>query len=790
MLESVKIPFPLVPLTTFTINHQLPPGFISDTMETEGESSSDDSLSKPAPISAHLFRSGPITLKAYRAACERTPAQPRRSRGSQLRAFVTEDERSSSTNQIQDLQTFQVSPAGTQSRNHPMGQRIQTRPGVTEQWETSIPRPLTERCVQNRLESMYDLSASQDSELNRSPVSRPEPADDIDEVTTSAPQIQRPTKSKELAQSMLDFHSITRLFGVKKKVKKRFIARKISTVMTRTSPTSSDTDNMPTVVPSKGNHKILKKRKLPTENELVLVPVLGGRESPEIAIHIESDPIEDTQASAPTKPKRTPQTSSQSRRQPLRSIQKNLRLPLRNGSSVHSAFNFRALKNTLPAFDSPMKHVVGEVFENQELVLSPRSKRKKTTSRSAHITVPTLDLINAREQKEPLVTSIPLVPQQEKDMTLDIDVTQCFSEQIENSPFIGTELMTPDNRSQDDVVMISTKEFSRIHPAIQPRPVKQIRRVSFSNKVQSQLLSVTAPIRESSDGEDDSEASESRDSETESASEANESDVEEFEEMNFTEARENTARNAELDEIEDEELLLETANNGVAVVNDSYLTRPGQLARMKSSGRLNEVPEDCIEVNSSSDPANSVPGYSARYHSSVTEPTSTSMSRPLKSILKNREVSSRQSQPLRAASQSIKVHTAVERSSYFSQAQHQLNGPLRRHSIVPRRYTQQVPQEVADSNDRENDTGSESCVQVSTPARVSGSSQYFVATSAIPRLSTNFPTLLPNIQTPAPNLRTLVRRTSQEFGTTSARLRRTPSLPFNPPFLEDRTSSS
>lgn len=135
----------------------------------------------------------------------------------------------------------------------------------------------------------------------------------------------------------------------------------------------------------------------------------------------------------------------------------------------------------------------------------------------------------------------------------------------------------------------------------------------------------------------------------------------------------------------------------------------------------------------------------------------------------------------------IEIHANVESSSYFSQAQHLLSGPVRRHSIVPRRHSQQVDGEVADCGDGDNDTGSDSDVQVSTPARVSDSSQYFVATSAIPRLSINFPTLLPAIQTPATNLRALVRRTSQEFGTKSARLRRTPSLPFNPPFLKDRT---
>lgn len=615
-------------------HHQLLLGTTSGIMDSEGESSSDDSLSKPAPIPSHLFRSGPITLKAYRAACERTPAQPRRSRGGQLRASITEDERSSSTNRIQDLQIFQIRPAATESRSPPMEQRIQTRPVVAEQRES--PRPQAERRVQMRRQSIYDLPASQDSELNRSSVSSPEPADDIEEITTSAPrQIQRPAKSNQATKSILDGDPIARLFGVKKKVKKRYVARRISPVTTRTSPMSSDSDDMPTVIPHHGKHKNLKRRKLPTENELVLVPVLVVPGSPEAALHVESDPIEETQASAPMTHKRAARTPSQSRRRPLRLIQKNLRLPLQKGSPVSDAFNFRALKNTLPAAKSPLKYLAREGFDDHELVLPLRCKRKKTASRSAHLPVPTLDLINAREQKELPVTSSPLVPPKAKDLTLEIHATQQLSERFEDSPFIGTELIAQDTVSQEDVIMLSTEQVNELHPVLQPRPSKRLRRVSFSNDVQSQLLSVTAPTRESSESEDESESSDSRDSENETTSEADESDVEEFEEMIFAEARENTSRNAELDDIEDEELLLETANSESGAANEPYLTRPGQLARMKSSGRLIEVPEDCIEVNSSSDPANSVPGYLARYHSSVTEPAPSRMLKPLKSILKS-----------------------------------------------------------------------------------------------------------------------------------------------------------
>lgn len=587
-------------------------------MDREGELSSDDSLSKPAPIPAHLFRKGPITLKSYRAACERTPAQPRRSRGSHIRASITEEDNCSSVNIMEAMQK---------------------RPAVTES------RVQTEGRAHPRRESIYNIPASQDSDLNRSPTSSPEPADDIDRITAFAPRPgQQLAEPKQKNSIILGGDPLARLFKMKKKVKKRYIARRSSPLTSKTSPMSSETEETPTITPYKKHPR--KKRKLPIEHELVMVPYLGFRESQDTASLVESDPIEETQAALPIRTKRATRAPSQSRRQPLQSIQKNLRVSIPKKSLVPDAFSFRALEDSLPIAKLPLKHLAREGFDDHELVLPQKIKRKKVSSRSPYPSIPTLTLINARDDKDCPMSSPPWVVQQAKYLTPEMDSTQPSPELLKQSPFIEFEPLPEDDELQDSTMLSPLKAIDMLSETQSNTGLKRLQRVSFCDKVQSQLLSVTAPTRETSDSGDDSEEYESPSPETESGSEPDESDEEEFEEIGFDTARTANGNNgAEFDEIQDEELLLETANNAmekhtettmnVDHGNEPYLTRPGQLARMKSSGRLNEVPEDCIEVHSSSNPANSVPGFLARYHSSVTEPVSTRTLKPLKSILKS-----------------------------------------------------------------------------------------------------------------------------------------------------------
>jgi hypothetical protein len=593
-------------------------------MESEGDASSDDSLSKPAPIPSHLFRNGPITLKAYRAACERTPAQPRRSRGGPPGSSVLDEDRSSSlsSNRIKELSPVQTRQKPLKERNP-----IFTQP----------------RRAPTLPESIYDLPTSQGSDLNRLPIPSPEPAGEIVETMTSAPhQMQPPVKSRQAKPSDLGGNPLARPFVARNKVNKRYTTRLPYLITRKTSPMTSDSEDMAKAEPSK--KRLKKRRTLPIENELMMVPALSTRESPEATVHIESDPIEESQNASPVRIKCATRTPSQSRRRPFQSIQKNLRLPLQTGSPISAAFSFRALKNTLPTTKSPVKDLAREGFDDHELNLPPRSKRKKPTAKR-HQLLPSLTLINTREVKELPMNSSYAVQHETKIFSSEIEFVQHLPDHDEELCFSNAEPIVPDAELQED------EDVSALDPAIaphviQPRPgFKRLRRVSFRDDVQNQLTSVTAPMRESSDSEDESESFGSHDSDTESGSESEHSNREEFDEMEFAASQEIINHITELDEIEDEDLLLETANNGVnanmakdiEVVDEpeDYLTRPGQLARMKSSGRLIEVPEDCIEVHSSSDPANSIPGYLARYHSSVTEPTSTRLPKPLKTILKS-----------------------------------------------------------------------------------------------------------------------------------------------------------
>ncbi|QDS73268.1 hypothetical protein FKW77_004733 [Venturia effusa] len=336
-------------------------------------------------------------------------------------------------------------------------------------------------------------------------------------------------------------------------------------------------DDLQTVVSREMRVRNMKKRKLPKENDLVLLPYLGARQSPEIILQVESDPIEEAQPSAPTNSKRAVQTPSRSRRRPLQSRQRNVRTPSGKPSPVSDTFNFRALKRALPVAKSSMKNLARDGFDDHELVLPPAIKRKKTTIGRAHLTIPTLDLTNVRDEKElPMACNRPLL-RQAKDMNSESDNTQ-LPEQFEYPSFNDTELMAQSTEALDDVVMTSPKKVADAHAVLHTRPAKRVRRVSFSDDVQRQLLSITAPIREPSDSEDDSETS---DYQTDSASEADDSAVAEFEEIKFDAAREIGYRNAELDDIEDEGLLLETCNaeSDINDKHETYIT-PRLLGRL------------------------------------------------------------------------------------------------------------------------------------------------------------------------------------------------------------------
>jgi hypothetical protein len=119
-------------------------------------------------------------------------------------------------------------------------------------------------------------------------------------------------------------------------------------------------------------------------------------------------------------------------------------------------------------------------------------------------------------------------------------------------------------------------------------------------------------------------------------------------------------------------------------------------------------------------------------------------------------------------------------------AQSQLDAPIQRHSIVPRRRSRRVSFLFEDQDDGHNDDASKSDVEASPFDQVLDASRYLVNTCPVPNHGKNISTLTTTTPNSASDLHTLVRRASQEFGTTSIRPRRAPSLPFVPPFLKDR----
>jgi hypothetical protein len=210
-------------------------------MASQGEYSDDD-LSKPAPIASQLFRDGPITLRAYREACEKTPAQPRRSRGGRLKA-----------------------PSREQQRDTTSVKAPETRPN---------------QVTTSRVDNIFDLPVSQNSEIHRSPDSSLEPRGQVSKTNSfvsrrDEPLIQENGLSDERRphrQKNSSGNSLSYIFGERRVKKQSAAKRPHPRAASRTSHHASDSENIPQDPPPRAT--VRKRRRLPMENELVMVPAL------------------------------------------------------------------------------------------------------------------------------------------------------------------------------------------------------------------------------------------------------------------------------------------------------------------------------------------------------------------------------------------------------------------------------------------------------------------------------------------------------------------------------------
>jgi hypothetical protein len=281
---------------------------------------------------------------------------------------------------------------------------------------------------------------------------------------------------------------------------------------------------------------------------------------------------------------------------------------------------------------SPLTQTAREGFEDHELKLPPKPPRRRSSTRRNLLSLPCLPLTNTRD-KQLLLTSSTLDNHHEEDSVGEFAFSQSKSDHRSTKSPAGRESSigivirnpVPPQKSPKSAATTSVHQpvppLNSTHNSVhQPNPpLRAPRRVSFSAEVQSQLISITAPTREL-DSEDELESSSSQ-GQSDSEFDSEGSDREEFEQMDYA-AAPLPVHGATIDDISDDELLLETSANDIPEASlevENYFTRPGQLARMKSSGRLIEVPEDVIEIQSSSD---GIPGYLTKYGSWVTEPPS------------------------------------------------------------------------------------------------------------------------------------------------------------------------
>jgi hypothetical protein len=232
-----------------------------------------------------------------------------------------------------------------------------------------------------------------------------------------------------------------------------------------------------------------------------------------------------------------------------------------------------------------MKFAVRDGFESMELKPPPKIENKKTPRRRRpHFYTQNLTLVNTREV----------------DQLLPSSPCENTSEGIEG------DLQT---------LSLEHSNGKKPHNSEMPSAPKRSRKVSFGDEVYNQLVNLTAPNRLESGSDDEPKS----DLDTESNISEQMEDDEDDEDLEPILSYQGLLRgrpfeiddNIECDEpqlhsrgqvtqiiIEKDEILFDT-DEAVESRSEEYLTRPGQVVRMKSSGQWMEVREEIIDMDTS-----------------------------------------------------------------------------------------------------------------------------------------------------------------------------------------------
>jgi hypothetical protein len=254
-------------------------------------------------------------------------------------------------------------------------------------------------------------------------------------------------------------------------------------------------------------------------------------------------------------------------------LQKKIRLKSKPRASRHDSFDFGLLKNELPHPVSSPSSRIGDGFDKHELHWQQKCKGRDRVLEKA---------LPLSAKRLVLVTSEQMYSAQSHDRAF---------------PETRTDALKTNDMFQDLTTTIGDYNMHRpMHKAERPIGLRRTKKRTPSiDMVTAQLLSLTAPLREWSDS-DESDSSSHLDNKSEIDDLVLDTMPTDFHSLQSCHIDADDMLLDAIDEVPSSGSVQVLLGHHVAMHNNE-LTYPGQLARMKSSGRWNETGEDIEDLH-------------------------------------------------------------------------------------------------------------------------------------------------------------------------------------------------
>ncbi|KAF2102899.1 hypothetical protein NA57DRAFT_71883 [Rhizodiscina lignyota] len=480
-----------------------------------------------------------------------------------------------------------------------------------------------------------------------------------------------------------------------------------------------------------------KRRRLPDVGGLVLVPTLDDLQADESPVSSDShDEIEDEEAETRRPKKRTGSATGKLLRAPLSILQKNVRFPARPPRARVDVSpdlrEFRMPRKELADGFPPDggKHALRDGFVGRERQIAPTVKRKRRHVKPVDLRSPwkALPLRKGAAPYSPCTNANPRT-------TLPL---------VSSSSHSASSAAPRDGQEKDEIHVSNEHEKQVTQP---PRRSK-----SIPLAILTQLERVTAPARSPSPS--DSEDDIVDEDETENISQ-NQRDGNEFADDDIDmldEGHQSESRQTPLPPTQSFRRPSSLVLNDVQVPVSSIMDRnlPEQAARMLKGGKWNEVEDDLIEESS---------------------PRNFEVASKVRNVRGSRRTSVDEHRSGKSHPRPVEV--SLETQSYFTMASQRLYSGIDGYErTLASAHLRSSPRHILSSKRMEDDDDELLLRSDFASASAADFDYNEHIQSAHP----------PRRRSPVHDLKTLVRRTSVEFGTLPSGMHRSTSIPFQPPF--------